>query len=215
MDASLRPTQQGRPATASYRGQNLTTQVVQDSLMSQSVQSSGPIAWNPSQTIILVYNQTGNVLKQFTAVGLGLPVNLPSVSLNSFNHRIILKAATNASTYGVCIDAIPNNCAGRVVVSGVVQATGDVPGATVLWTDGNTGGYRIVQLGVGWSGRVIFANLRNGNRVQATGAVTGFVKIYRDSGVALYDDGSSLANWPEGTEIYDISQLPPGDLIIH
>jgi len=88
----------------------------------------------------------------------------------------------------------------------------------------NTGTFRIVGVDTTpistevptWSGYVQFANLRGApGRVPASGSATSYIKIFRDSGTVQYDDGSTLTNWQEGTEIYDISQLPPGDLIIH
>lgn len=187
------------------------------SLLSQSVLNSGVIKRQVNPAIVLVVNNTGAVLPQFTAIGLGTPACLPTDNLEQFERKALFNAATTASRYGVCQDAIQDGYIGRVVVAGVTPAIGVVQGASVLWTDGITGGYSIVMLGgVMWSGYVQFANLRGvPGRVSATGTPSDFIMVLRDAGTVQFTDGGSVSNWPEGTEIYAIADLPPGDLIIH
>ena len=67
-----------------------------------------------------------------------------------------------------------------------------------------------------WNGIVIFANLRNvGGPVGPIGSVQDYIDITRDTGAVIYTDSSNYENWPDGHEIYKISELSPGALIIH
>lgn len=214
MDAALRITQQGRPASSSWRGQNATTNVVTDALMSKNNQTSAPVTWKPNPSIIHVYNNTGATLEQFTPVGLGVPVCLPTDSLPEFQRHIILTADSTAAKFGVCLDTILDGYIGRVVVSGVVQAKGDIPNSQVLWTDGAVGGNRIVCLGSGFMGVVVFkTQAQPGKRVLMAdfiGTPTGYIRCWyggTNAGLVEFSDGSDLDNWPIGAQVFSLSEL--------
>jgi len=214
-DANLRAVQQGQPARPSFRADRYHTEVTIQNLLTQGGLVSGIGKRLPQPSIVYVLNNTGAVLTQFSAIGLGTPACLPTDNLNQFNRQILFNAlATGATQYGVCLDSIQNGCCGRVVVSGVVQAIGDVPNASVLWTDGAPGGYRIVQLGAGgsWNGIVIFKSL-SGQQATPTGTPTQFILIHKSDslkGTVEYSAGTNEQSWLPGTEEWRVSNLPSG-----
>jgi len=214
MDALLRITQQGRPASESFRGINTSTQVVTDALMSKNNQSSNPVLWKPNPTIIHLYNTTGATLEQYTPVGLGEPACLPSLNEAEFRRHIVLKSDTTSTKFGVCLDAILDGCIGRVVVSGVVQVKGDIPNSQLLWTDASVGGNRIVCLGSGFMGVVVFkTQSQPGKRVllaDFVGTPTGYIRCWyggTNAGLVEYSDGNDLDNWPIGAQVFSLSEL--------
>jgi len=227
-EANLRSPQQGQPARLSYRADRANTEVTIQNLLTQG--RSVPVTAKQiiQPCIVSVLNNTGSTLTQFSAVGLGAPMCLPTANLDQFQRQVIFNAVvTGATFYGVCLNSIFNGFIGRVAVSGMVQSIGDVPGARVLWTDGADNGYRIVDLNSAFAGPVCFCGDGAPGGPGATvwpptGAVTDFIKITRaqpsedgsPTGTVVYDPGTLVDEWPTGQMVLQVSKLPPGTLLI-
>ena len=213
MDANLRAPQQGQPARPSFRADRYHTEITIEGLLSQSVQSSGVVKQAVNPTVVLVVNNTGAVLPQFTAIGLGTPACLPTKNLTQFKQKAIFNAATTAGRYGVCQDAIQNGYIGRVIISGVTPAIGDVPGAAVMWTDGAPGGYRIVLVGGGVQGIIFKNSTPPGRQVLVAafvGTPTDWINVHVEDGqaglVEYLPDNTLLQNWPAQCMVFQLSQ---------